>query len=54
LIALVLIALTVVVLLLNTGGSLNLDLGVTTLRLATPMALLSFTVVGVVIGILLK
>lgn len=54
LMALILIALTVVVLLLNNSGSIKLDLGITDLNLATAMALLSFTSVGVVIGLLLR
>jgi hypothetical protein len=54
LMALVLIALTVVVLLLNNSGSITLDLGITDLKLATAMALLSFTSIGVVIGLLLR
>lgn len=54
LIALVLIALTVVVLLLNNSGSVTIDLLFTDIRPPTAMAFLGFTGVGVVIGLILR
>jgi hypothetical protein len=51
---LLVIALTVIVLLLNMGGRATIDLYVTELRMRTAFAYLSFTAVGVLIGVLLK
>ena len=53
-IALLLIAVMVVVMLLNAGDNVQLELGVKTLRMAAAMAYLSFASVGVVVGILLR
>lgn len=52
--ALVLIALTVVVFLLNSGGTLALDIGFTTIRSSPAMIYLGFSTVGVIIGILIR
>ncbi len=54
LIALILIAVTVVVLLFNNSGSISIDLMVTTLRGGKAMVLLGFTAIGVIIGLLLR
>jgi len=55
LIALILIALVVVVLLINAGDRMTLDLLITEWkRASTSMVLLSFTGVGVIIGVLLR
>ncbi len=52
--ALLLIALVVLILIRNSGGSVRLNLILTTVKLSLPLALLGFTAVGVVIGILLR
>lgn len=55
LIALVLIALTVIVLLVNGGETVSLNLLVTQLRrVSASMVLLAFTGIGVLIGLLLR
>lgn len=53
-IALILIALTVIVLLFNNSGRLSVDMVVTTVTAAKAMVLLAFTAVGVIIGLLLR
>ncbi len=52
--ALVLIGLTVVVLLFNTDGKVSVELVNYTIRYSRAVVYLGFTVVGVVIGLLLK
>lgn len=52
--ALMLIALTVIVLLLNNSGQLSLNMMFGTVRAATSMVLLGFTGVGVIIGLLIR
>jgi type IV secretory pathway VirB3-like protein len=55
LIALILIALVVVLLLINAGDRMTLDLLITEWkRASTSMVLLSFTGIGVIIGVLLR
>jgi type IV secretory pathway VirB3-like protein len=55
LIALILIALVVVLLLINAGDRMTLDLLITEWkRASTSMVLLGFTGLGVIIGILLR
>ncbi len=51
---LVVIGLTVIVLLLNMRGGAAIDLYFTTLKMRAAFAYLSFTGVGVLIGVLLK
>ena len=51
---LVVIALTVIVLLLNVGGRARIDLYFAELSMRAAFAYLSFTAVGVLIGVLLK
>ncbi len=53
-IALVLLMLTVLVLLFNARGSVDINLLFATFRPSKAMVLLGFTSVGVVIGLLLK
>lgn len=52
--ALLLIALTAILLILNTKGSVSLNLVFGALKMTTAVALLLFTSIGVTIGILLK
>ena len=51
--ALILICLTVIVLIFQ-RGSLGLDLRFTEISMAKPLGLFLFTVIGVIIGVLLK
>lgn len=53
-IALILIAITVIVLLFNNSGTISVDLVVTSMSAAKAMVLLAFTAVGVIIGLLLR
>ncbi|MDP6525879.1 MAG: hypothetical protein QGI24_08565 [Kiritimatiellia bacterium] len=52
--ALLLIALTAILLILNTKGAVSLNLVFGDLKMTTAVALLLFTSIGVTIGILLK
>ncbi|HIE10797.1 MAG TPA: hypothetical protein EYP62_04230 [Kiritimatiellae bacterium] len=52
--ALLLIALVVLILIRNSGGSIRLSLILTSVKVSLPLALLAFAAVGVVIGILLR
>ncbi len=51
---LVLIGIAVVVMLLNTRDTVTLNLAVTSLSMRAAFAYLSFAVVGVLVGVLLK
>lgn len=53
-IALILIAVTVIILLFNNSGRVSVDLVVTTVNWAKAMVFLAFTATGVVIGLLLR
>ncbi len=53
-IALILIAITVIVLLFNNSGRISVDLVVTSVSAAKAMVLLAFTAAGVIIGLLLR
>ena len=53
-IALILIAITVIVLLFNNSGKISVDLIVTSVSAAKAMVLLAFTAAGVIIGLLLR
>ena len=54
LLALILIALTVIVLLLNTGGTITLDIGFSAIRASPAMIFLGFNMIGVIVGILIR
>jgi uncharacterized integral membrane protein len=52
--ALVLLMVVVLVLILNAGGSIGLDFRMFTLSASKAVVLLVFTVIGIVIGVLLR
>lgn len=52
--ALLMIALVVIVLILNTGRSMNLNIGFGEFKIVQALMLFMFTAIGVVIGVLLK
>ncbi len=54
LIALILIALTVLVLLFNNTGNVSVNLLVTSVRATSALVFLGFTAVGVIIGLMLR